>query len=257
MRIDEALAPREADADDNGGIRLWASVPPGYLEMPLEDIDERLGTARQSMQGLVPADKAALFDATIGALHTTLRALKERQVCYCGMGWHRIPGDDDGEGDSDQSVAEQIDVESLVASTLVISAHLMPERRNPRLVLADLARTLSHDRDTSDIELMDLPVGPTLFVESVNQLSGPQLPGQSLNHPNATRSVYQLRAFRPSADGTKLAVAELSCANLEAGSNFVPMMYALATTLSFEGMATEPDAPEKSRERIGDVLGAF
>jgi hypothetical protein len=209
--VAELISPHQAD-DDNV---LWARIPTGYVALPLDDTEACMSAARDFLHEMAPEDQKPLITAVTGAFTEFLGDLRDRNTAYCGLGFHVAP---DG---------------TEVTSSLVVSLQRFRERRNPRLVLGDLARAKAEDGEVGQADLVDLDNGPAFFFERLNEFPAPTFPGHE-TESEARVEVFQLQALVPSADGTKLAALEFSTPFVSYGSEFRTMMVLMATTVSFE-----------------------
>ncbi|HVW41303.1 MAG TPA: hypothetical protein VHC18_08130 [Amycolatopsis sp.] len=219
---------------DDGDIPLWIDIPPGYFALPIERIGTGLDEAESILTDVTEAGQQPLIHAVTGVLSVLLTDLAARGALYCGIGRHTSPTDG-----------------SIVTSSLVVSLLEFPGTRNPRLVLGDLVQAKADASERGQADLVDLDGRPVLFFERTRQLPTPQLPGQPEVTEDATSAVFQLEAFVPSADGSKLANIEFSTPFEEHGPQFRVMMAQLALSVSFE----PPPEPSDFTEKIGQVLG--
>ena len=225
-----------APAADEEGPNVWVTLPPGYLPLPVENPVDRLNEAEPVLAELCPPDRRELLYATLTTFATLLTELERRNAVYCGLGWHTA---DDG---------------ALVSSTLVVSLQQTGEERNPRLLLGDLVKVAADADDQAQADLVDLPGGPALFLESVRSLPRPALPGQQGDPGHA--DVYQLEVVVPSEKGELLAALEFSTPQVEYGTRYREMMVLLANSVSF----TPPPGSEDenaSSQQIHNLLGGL
>jgi hypothetical protein len=226
----------EADGDADR-LNFWIELPPGYIPLPLDDVETTLATAEANLRELAPEDQRELLAAVIGTFTLLLEDLQERDAAYCGLGWHTA---EDGE---------------IVPSSLVVSLQRFPQRRNPRLVIKDLVEIRAEANEHGQVDVVDLDPGPALFFESVLTLPSPQLPGQPPNaEPDA--DVYQLQALVPSPDGTKLAAIDFSTPDIPHGTRFRAMMVLMANSVSFTPPPGSEDAGGAARS-ISRILGGL
>lgn len=219
---------------DGGDIPLWIGIPPGYFALPLDRIGPGLDQAESVLTDVADAGQQPLIHAVTGVLSVLLADLAARGALYCGIGRHTSPTDG-----------------SIVTSSLVVSLLEFPGTRNPRLVLSDLVQAKADENERGQADLVDLDGHPVLFFERTRQLPTPQLPGQPGVPEDATSPVFQLEAFVPSADGSKLANIEFSTPFEAHGPEFRVMMAQLALSISFE----PPPEPSNFSDKIGQVLG--
>jgi hypothetical protein len=232
----DIFEPSAASQDDE--LNFWVELPPGYLPLPLTDIDVTLATAEANLRELAPPEQRELLAAVVGTFTVLLEDLQERNTAYCGLGWHTA--EEDG---------------AIVPSSLVVSLQRFPERRNPRLVVKDLVDIRAEANEHGQVDVVDLAPGPALFFESVLTLPRPRLPGQPPNaQPDA--EVYQLQALVPSEDGTKLAAIDFSTPDIAHGPRFRAMMVLMANSVSF----TPPPGSQESggaAQSITQILGGL
>lgn len=219
---------------EDGDIPLWIDIPEGYFALPLDRIGPALDEADSMLTDVADADQQPLIHAVTGVLSVLLADLAARGALYCGIGRHTSPTD-----------------ESAVTSSLVVSLLEFPGTRNPRLVLGDLVTAKADANERGQADLVDLDGRPVLFFERTRHLPTPQLPGQPDVAEDATSPVFQLEAFVPSGDGSKLANIEFSTPFESHGPEFRMMMAQLALSVSFE----PPAEPSDFGEKIGQVLG--
>jgi hypothetical protein len=235
MGITDLLSSLAPEGDEEGP-NVWVTLPPGYLPLPVENPVDRLNEAEPVLAELCPPDRQELLYATLTTFATLLTELERRNAVYCGLGWHTA---DDG---------------ALVSSTLVVSLQQTGEERNPRLVLGDLVKVAADANDQAQADLVDLPGGPALFLESVRSLPRPALPGQQGDPGRA--DVYQLEVVVPNEKGDLLAALEFSTPQVEYGTRYREMMVLLANSVSF----TPPPGSEDenaSSQQIHNLLGGF
>ncbi|WP_329067128.1 hypothetical protein [Amycolatopsis sp. NBC_01480] len=213
-------------------IPLWVAVPPGYFPLPLHDVDAAMERAEAVLTDV--GGPSPLVSAVTGALSVLLSELGAAGSLYCGIGHHTSPADG-----------------SVVTSSLVVSLQEFEGTRNPRLVLADLVQARADAGQRGQVDLLDLADRPMLFVERTRQLPTPGFPGQPPVAEDATSPVFQLEAYVPADDGSKLAAIELSTPFEAHGPEFRGMIVQMAATVSFE----PPPAGAGESGRIGQVLG--
>lgn len=208
----DLLEPWNPAGDDTN---VWVEIPVGFLRLPTEDIDGTMSRTEAILHELVSPEQQELLSAVVGSLTFLLNDLAVRNTLYCGIGHH---------------LSWQ---ETPISSSLVVSLHQFPEKRNPRLILKDLIRVKAADGEVGNADLVDLEERPTLFFESVRALPRPRLPGQTVA-ADATSEVYQLEALVPSFDGRKLVALEFSTPYVTQGPQFRAMMVDMAASVSFE-----------------------
>ncbi|WP_041832598.1 hypothetical protein [Actinoplanes sp. N902-109] len=209
---------------------VWFGVPDGYAPLPLHDLTDTMSVTYQLIQELGTDEQRALSGTALGALAVYLGELAERGAVYCGIGRH--VSETDG---------------SPVTSSLVVTLQEYPGRRNPRLLLRDVAEGKRRAGEHGHAELVDLPNGPALFVERELLLPAPPRPGDHVLTVAAEAPVWQLEAFLPGPDGDRLAVIEVSTPFVAAGPQFRPMTVAMAAALSFR--------PPADQDPLASLLG--
>jgi hypothetical protein len=218
----------------SGGISLWVAFPPGYFSLPLDDVAGSLARAESVLTDVADADQRPLIQAVTGTLAVFLSNLASCGAVYCGVGRHTSPVDD-----------------TVVTSSLVISYQEYEGTRNPRLVLKDLVQAKADADERGQADLVDVRERPMLFFERTRHLLTPQLPGQPEVPEGASSPVYQLEAFVPSDDGSKLANIEFSTPFHSHGPEFRAMVVQLAASVSFEPPAPTSDTNSNIRQLLG------
>lgn len=211
--------------------RLWLAVPTGFFELPLDDLDARLGQARTLITELAPGEQQAAIDPVVGALGFFLQRLAELDALYCGIGHHRSGYDD-----------------SEITSTLIVSLQRTGGTGDARKLLGEMARRQADDGWTGEAEILEVEGRPVLFCESVREVPAPQFPEGPPVAQDATVAVFELRALVPSSDGQRLAAIDFATPCVAYGPEFRTMLVMLAASVSFE----EPVTVTSS---IRDVLG--
>jgi hypothetical protein len=234
MGVADILNNLEPRAGEDADRRIWLALPAGYIPLPVQDGPAKLVEVEPVLRELCPPEKQSLLTATMVTLATLLAELQVRNALYCGLGWHTAPTD-----------------AALVSSTLVVSVQNYGAERNPRLVLGDLVTAAANDGEHAQADLVDLPNGPALFVESIRSLPRPALPGQQ-GDPG-TADVFQLEAVVPSEKGDWLAALEFSTPQVEYGPLFREMMILLANSVSFV-RPPEAEPENASTQRIHSLL---
>jgi hypothetical protein len=221
----------DEDAED---VPLWVHIPEGFFELPLADVENRLAVAESILGDVADEKQKREIHAVIGVLSVLLSDLATVGGLYCGIGRHISPVDG-----------------SVVTSSLVISCQEFEGTRNPRLVLKDLVGAKADAGERGQADLVDLHERPTLFFEHTKLLPTPQLPGGTQVDDDAVSRVFQLEAFVPSADGSKLAIAGFSTPFEDQGPLFRAILVQLAGSVLFE----PPELSPEVSGRIGEVLG--
>lgn len=235
MGAADLLNNLEVHPDGEGERDIWLEIPTSYLPLPVQNAEAALAEAEPTLTELCPPERQDLLYATMNTFAMLLPELEQRNVVYCGLGWHELP-------DSDE----------IASSSLVISLQSMGAERNPRLVLGDLVTAAADAGDHAQADLVDLANGPALFFESVRSLKKPTLPGETGDPGYA--DVYQLEAMVPSEKGDLIAVLEFSTPQVEYGALYREMMVLITNSVSFTpppGSAQE----NASARQIHDLLG--
>jgi hypothetical protein len=237
--VADILEPPAGPAEDGGGdeLNFWVELPPGYLPLPLADIDQTLAAAEDRLRELTPQEQQPLLAAVVGTFTLLLEDLQARNTAYCGLGWHTAEDD------------------AVVPSSLVVSLQRFPRRRNPRLVIKDLIDIRAESNEHGQVDVVDLAPGPALFFESVLTLPRPQLPGAPPN-PDPDAEVYQLQALVPSEDGTRVVAMDFSTPDIAHGPRFRAMMVLMANSVSFTPPPGSDDAGSAART-ISQILGGL
>jgi hypothetical protein len=193
---------------------ISVEIPPGYHELPLTDIASVVRAAEPVLLRSSTGSLRESVPATLGTLEFLLGALAVRSAVYCGIGMHRS-----GAGRS-------------VTSWLTISCIDSGQRRNPRLVVLDLAQAKLREEVAWRIEPVEIGGRSVLFTEGVRHYPAPDLPAASGGGDDAP--AFQMEALIPSSDGTTLAAIEVATASVESGPEFAPMLFGMAASLEFE-----------------------
>jgi hypothetical protein len=221
------------DGGTGDDVPLWIAIPPGYFPLPLDDV-AGLQRAESVLTEVADDDQKAQIHAVIGVLEVFLTDLVSCGALYCGIGRHTSHRDG-----------------AIVTSSLVISYQEYEGARNPRLLLKDLVQAKADADERGQVDLVDVLQRPVFFFERTRQLPTPQFPGHPEVAGGSTSSVYQLEAFVPAEDGSKLATIEFSTPFPEHGTEFRTMVVQLAASVSFE----PPAVSAESSSRISRLLG--
>lgn len=213
---------------------LWLALPPGYVALPLDDVDGNLERAESVLSDVAYEDQRPQIHAVLGVLSVFLSDLAVSGALYCGVGRHIAPHDN-----------------AVVTSSLVISYQEYEGSRNPRVLLSDLLQAKADADERGQADLVDVLERPMLFFERIRQLPTPQLPGQPPVPEGATTAIHQLEAFVPSEDGSKLAKIDFSTPFTAYGADFRAMVVDVAASVSFE----PPAVSAESSNRISQLLG--
>lgn len=215
---------------------LWLRIPPGFARLPIEGAATTLAQIGVYLRDLLPERQRALLPTVIGTMTGLLDLLAANGALYVGVGAHST---DDG---------------TWITSTLVVSAHQLGDKKNPRIALRDYVTVMSEAGDEGSVEMVELPDGRSaLAVENVARLPVRRLPDEPAASGETT-GVYQLRLIIPSSDGRRMAVLEFSTPFVTYGPEFRAMMIWFATTVSFEAPARSEEGSATSRS-IASALG--
>ena len=196
---------------------IWAEIPTGYFPLPLEDIDTSMARAEEVLTELAPDEVRSAISPVVSTLTVLLQQLAARNTVYCGVGRHLSAVDG-----------------SVITSSLVLSHQTVGEKRNPRLVLKDLARKKADAGERGQADLVDVAGRPMFFFERTNMLPTPRLPGQPPVPEDSESPVFQLEAMVPSEDGSELVSIDFSTPMESHGPEFRAMVVQLAASVSFE-----------------------
>jgi hypothetical protein len=193
------------------------AIPPGYAELPLDNIAGTVDLTRRLVDELGPASLKDAGEFVFSSLYFFLSVLAERNAVYCGIGRHlsALNG-------------------QLITSSLVVTVMDFPGERNPRLVLRDLLIGKSRAHESGQADIVDLAGGPVAFFEHTLSLPNPATPGVEV-------PVWQLEAFVPSPAGDRLVTIEVSTPFAEHGPQYRTMAVAMANGVGFDPPA--PDDP--------------
>ncbi|MFC6014034.1 hypothetical protein [Nocardia lasii] len=181
-------------------------LPDGYHELPLNDIQ----TAIDASENLVPSEARESFAEVAPAIGNLLAELRAQHTGYCGIGRHTAP---DG---------------TVVTSWLTISDLGYGPERNPRLVVAELVTDRS--KPGTYVEPVELDGRTVLFTESTPTFL---VGADSDEHDRLAATVHQIEAIVVADDGTRIAAAIFSTADVAYGAYFRTMMMSLATSMRF------------------------
>lgn len=193
-------------------IDVEVRIPPGFIALPLHEVDRSVDRAEELLAGAAPGRMSAVAPKVLQALRVFLGGLGSLGAVYCGLGKHHAADGSD------------------VTSTLVISAVRYGEPKNPRLTVADYLVGRGRPGEYLHSELVDTPGKSFLLSDRILRLPAPEWNGPD-QAPEAAASVYQIEAVVPSVDGATIAVAQLSTPFTDKGEEFVPMMLALAESI--------------------------
>jgi hypothetical protein len=191
-------------------IPVQLAIPPGYAELPLENITATVDLTRQLVDELGTESQKDAGEFVFSSLYFFLSALAERNAVYCGIGRHL------------SALNHQ-----LITSSLVVTVMDFPGERNPRLVLRDLLLAKSRAHESGQADIVDLAGGPAAFFEHTLSLPNPATPGVEV-------PVWQLEAFVPSAAGDRLVTIEVSTPFAEHGPQYRTMAVTMANGVSFD-----------------------
>jgi hypothetical protein len=213
------------DDEAHEDIPLWVHIPEGHFALPLDDVANSLASADAILTDIADAEQQPQIHALTEVLTMFLSDLATLGALYCGVGRHTSPADD-----------------SVVTSSLVVSYLEFEGTRNPRLVLKDLVEASAEANERGQADLVDIDDRPVLFFERTRQLP---------DGADETSPVFQLEAFVPAEDGSKLASIELSTPFEAHGPEFRAMIVQMAASVSFE----PPVSAGETGTKIGEVLG--
>ncbi|GGL11806.1 hypothetical protein [Mangrovihabitans endophyticus] len=204
-----------ATASEPDPAAVWLTIPDGYAELPLTDIKATTDATATLIDGLGTPQQQHAAGYVLNSLTVLLTLLRDRRAVYCGLGRHRSAVDG-----------------SPITSSLVVTLLDFPDTRNPKLVLRDLLDAEARTGAPAQVDLVDLPHGPALFVERTRLMPTPTLPGQ---HPltDDQSPVWQLTASIPSPRGDRLATIETTTPFADHGPQYRPMTVEMAAALSF------------------------
>ncbi len=223
----------EPTTADTIEIPVWFQPPTGFFPLPLDGVEESLSAADTLLTELAPDDQKPVVGIVVGALASLLLELADRDAVYCALG-HHLSAVDGG----------------VVTSTLVVSLQLTGGEGDPRLLLAEMVRRRAEEDWRGKADLVTVLGRPVLFLESVQELPAPRLPGAPEVAEDGTAPVFTLEALVPADDGSLLAAVEFATPFVDNGPEFRAMMVDLAGSVSFrpppEEPGAEPSAPVSS-----------
>ena len=199
---------------------LSITLPAGYFELPLDNIDERLDAAAPFVELFSSETPTETVSEVLGTLKFLLTALVAGNTRYCGLGQHL------------SETGERI------ASWLVVSLMTYGNPQNPRLTLLDIATAKNLDNASLVIEPVDVEGRPILFAECIRTLPQPEI--TDVASQSVPASVFQMEAFVPSEDGTTVASIEFSTTSLSEGPKFREMFFMLAASTQIGRAAGRP-----------------
>ena len=204
---------------------IWAEIPTGYFPLPIDDLEASMARAEEVLTELAPDELRSTIAPVVSTLTVLLRELAARNTLYCGVGHHLSAVDG-----------------SVVTSSLVLAHQDVGEKRNPRLVLGDLARMKADAGERGQADLVDVAGRPMFFFERTRQLPTPRLPGRPEVPEDSLSPVFQLEAVVPSDDGSELVAIDFSTPQEAYGPEFRAMVVQLAASVSFEPPVAEDGA---------------
>ncbi|HYU03718.1 MAG TPA: hypothetical protein VEL02_07735 [Jatrophihabitantaceae bacterium] len=210
-------ATTEPGPADRQAAPVWLSIPPGYAELPLDDIPQTIDVTRRLVTELGTPEQRQAGEFVLGSLTVFLEALAERKAIYCGIGRH-------------QSALNR----QPITSSLVVTVLDFPGERNPRLVLRDLLIGKAQAHEAGQPDIFDLPNGPVAFFEHTLSLPNPAIPGQHVLAASTEVPVWQLEAYVPSATGNRLVTIEASTPFADHGPQYRAMVVAMAAGVAFQ-----------------------
>lgn len=200
---------------------IWFAVPPGFKEVPLENIIAPHGSpAAQKMKEawttlLDSATDPVLrqqLTARIAQVQQFLVALIEVGTVHCSLGLHRDDANDR------EVAAEAVPLLSLFTIAWRGTAWAPPG--------VTAARAIATAGGHSGIEYLELPCGPASISETVRQAPAESgLPQEPL---------LQIHAHLPHPDGKRLALLTLSTTAVTQREDFRGMLQQICGMVSFE-----------------------
>ncbi|WP_327147368.1 hypothetical protein [Nocardia sp. NBC_01329] len=190
-------------------------IPPGYNEIPLGDLDTLMQTARPVITASVPDRMRDDVPDVLGTLHFLLATLAANNALYSGIGLHRTA-----------EVSGRVAV-----SWLTVSSFEYGEERNPRLVLSELINVKAEKKSRGTLAIIEGPAVPILYFEWIEKHSVPVFASYPVT--SDTPEVFQIEVTVPSADGTSIAVVELSAADPDIGPQYRGMILDMAASITF------------------------
>jgi hypothetical protein len=207
---------------------IWAEIPTGYFPLPIDDIEASMARAEEVLIELAPDELRPAVAPVVSTLTVLLEQLAARDTVYCGVGRHLSAVDG-----------------SVITSSLVLAHRDVGEKRNPRLVLADLVKLKAEAGERGQVDLVDVAGRPMFFFERTQKLPTPRMPGAPPVPEDSVSPVFQIEAVVPSEDGSELVAIDFSTPMESHGPEFRAMMVQLAASVSFE-----PPVPESVGQRL-------
>ncbi|MFI5718024.1 hypothetical protein [Nocardia sp. NPDC051750] len=203
---------------------IGIDIPPGYNEIPLDDLDTLMQTVGPVITDSVPGQMRDDVPNILGTLHFMLATLASNNALYSGIGLHRTAEPEAGR---------------MAVSWLTVSSFDYGEERNPRLVLSELIKAKADTKAQGKLAMVESPTVPILYFEWTEKHAAPAI----ASYPAAgdTPEVFQIEATVPSRDGTAIAVVELSTADPGIGPQYRGMVLDMAASVTF------PQPPSDSR----------
>ncbi|MEU2034958.1 hypothetical protein [Nocardia amamiensis] len=202
------------DAVSGNDTTIAVEIPPGYIPLPLRDINESIAAAELLFANLGPGGVGDVAPAVLQAMRVLLGKLASLNAFYCGLGKHRSA---DGRE---------------VTSTLIITSDQYGDVRNPRLTIADYLMARADSANYMNVETLDISGKPVLLSDRIKRFPAPELPGVEYAE-DAQAEVYQIEAVVCSSDGSKIAVVELSTPFVDAGEEFLSVAASVAGSIEF------------------------
>ncbi|MEU1955239.1 hypothetical protein [Nocardia rhamnosiphila] len=199
-------------------------IPHGYNEIPLDDLDTLMQTAGPVISASVPDGMRDAVPNVLGTLHFMLATLAVNNALYSGIGLHRTSAEES---------------ERVAISWLTVSSFDYGEERNPRLVLSELIAAKAEKKSLGQLAMIEVPAVPILYFEWTEKHAAPTVAGYPAT--NGPPEVFQIEVIVPSADGTSIAVVELSTADPDIGPRYRGMILDMAASVTF------PQPPSDSR----------
>ncbi|MGY4100126.1 hypothetical protein ACW2Q0_11325 [Nocardia sp. R16R-3T] len=204
------------------GLSLAVTIPPGYYELPLSDVEEILSISATLITDSVGDSLKEIVPIVLGTLGFFLRSLAAKNAVYCGIGRH---ASEEGEP---------------ITSWLTISVMDYGEKNNPRLVVQDLAQYKTSQDNAGELVSVDIHGRPILFTERVQRYPAPDLP--TVNTDGDDVPVFQAEVLVPSGDGTSIAVVEFSTVSVAQGTRYRAMLLAIADSVEFVESVFKPSS---------------
>lgn len=189
-------------------------IPPGYLEIPLDRIDDLADTYLPMVIEAIPSEVRGSAPTVVQAMQFLLGALRANNALYCGIGVHRFASSEES-----------------IVSWLTVSSFAYGPERNPRLVISDLIAAKADRGETGHLEVIELGQRPILYFERTVDRGRPDFEGYPDN--SAQTAVFQIQATLTSPDGRSLAVIDFATADARNGPQYRGMVLGMAVSVEF------------------------